>query len=91
MSYLNKNEKDQKVIEFHKQGKTVREIAKIVHMSFGDICTIIKKFTGDETGGNIKKNNGTSLETHAIKLFSKGKTHIEVKIALNMPTEEVER
>jgi hypothetical protein len=88
---LNKKQKEEKVIELYKQGKTVREIAKIVHMSFGDICSIIKKFTDNETGKNIEKNNEISPETHAIKLFSKGRTPIEVKIALNMQTEEVER
>ncbi len=91
MSYLNKNEKDEKVIELYKQGKTVREVAKIVHMSFGDICNVIKKITDNETGENIEKNKEISPETRAIKLFSKGKTPIEVKIALNMQTEEVER
>ena len=31
---LNKFEKEKRVIEFHKEGKTIREIAKEVYMSF---------------------------------------------------------
>jgi hypothetical protein len=33
---LNKFEKEQKVIELHKQGKTIRQIAPEVRMSFRD-------------------------------------------------------
>ena len=39
---LNKFEKEERVIELHKQGKTIRQIAPIVHMSFRDISKIIK-------------------------------------------------
>jgi DNA-binding NarL/FixJ family response regulator len=39
---LNKYEKEERVIELHKQGKTIRQIAPIVHMSFRDISKIIK-------------------------------------------------
>jgi DNA-binding NarL/FixJ family response regulator len=41
---LNKTEKEKLVIELYNKGKTIREIAKEVHMSFGDISIIIKKF-----------------------------------------------
>ena len=40
---LNKFEKEKRVIELHKQGKTIKEIAKEVHMAFRDISKIIKK------------------------------------------------
>jgi DNA-binding NarL/FixJ family response regulator len=42
---LNRTEKEQRVIELYKQGKTIREIAQEVHMSFADIGSIIRKFT----------------------------------------------
>jgi DNA-directed RNA polymerase specialized sigma subunit len=42
---LNKWEKIQKVIELHaKEGKTLKEIAIEVHMSFRDISKIIKTY-----------------------------------------------
>jgi transposase len=43
---LSKTEKEQRVIELYQQGKTIREIAQEVHMSFGNIGSIIRKFTG---------------------------------------------
>ena len=43
-SILNKFEKEQKVIELHKQGKTIKQIAAIVHKNFRDISNIIKKY-----------------------------------------------
>jgi DNA-directed RNA polymerase sigma subunit (sigma70/sigma32) len=39
---LNKFEKEKRAIELHKEGKTIREIAPEVHMSFRDISKIIK-------------------------------------------------
>ncbi len=41
-------EKEKRVIELANQGKTTREIAKAVHISFKDIGKIIRKVTGDE-------------------------------------------
>ena len=41
---LNKFEKGKRVIELYKNGKTIREIAKEVHMSFRDISKIIKEY-----------------------------------------------
>ena len=41
---LNKFGKEERVIELHKQGKTIRQIAPIVHMSLRDISKIIKAY-----------------------------------------------
>lgn len=41
---LNKFEKEKKVIGLHKEGKTIRQIAPEVHMSFRDISKIIKRY-----------------------------------------------
>jgi len=88
---LNRKEQEEKVIELYKQGKTVREIAKIVHLSFGPICSIIKKFTDEEARKKNIKSPSISEETKALQLFSQGKSPIEVRIALDISTEEVER
>jgi hypothetical protein len=42
--HLNKFEKEKRVIELHKEGKTIRAIAPLVHMSFGPISKIIKTY-----------------------------------------------
>ena len=40
---MNRQEKHQLVVQLYNEGKTMRDIAKEAHMSFGDIGTIIKK------------------------------------------------
>lgn len=42
---MNREEKRQLVCQLYKEGKTMRNIAKEVHMSFSDIGSIIKKLT----------------------------------------------
>jgi transposase len=41
---LNKFEKEKRVIQLHLEGKTIRDISKEVHMSFGFISKIIKAY-----------------------------------------------
>jgi hypothetical protein len=45
---MTRAEKEEYVIELYKQNRTVREIAKLMHMSFGEIGKILKKFKKDE-------------------------------------------
>jgi hypothetical protein len=97
---LNKFEKKNKVIELHKQqGKTIRQIAPEVHMSFRDISKIIKAYEkkirlqqnkkeDNNQSGKIKK---PSLSSRAFKLFSEGKKPTEVVIELDIPPEKVEK
>ena len=92
---LNKTEKEKLVIELYNKGKTIREIAKEVHMSFGDISIIIKKFTGEwhdkEEKDEKSKIASSSTVTQSLYLFSQKKTPLEVAINLNLIVEEVER
>lgn len=91
---LNKFEKEKKVIELHKAGKTIREIAPIVHMSFTDISRIInaydKKVRLQQTK-NEQENTLTtttkkiSISTQAFVLFQEGKKLDEVKVLLDIP------
>jgi ferritin len=81
-------EKETLVIELYKQGKTRREIAKEVHMSFSPISDIIKRFEGVET----KEENLLSKETKALKLFSsRGKDLVCIATKLDMKPEDVKR
>ena len=43
---LNKQEKEQLVIKLHQEGKTIRQIASVAHLSFSDIGSIIRKIDG---------------------------------------------
>ena len=84
---VDKIEKERLVIKLHNENKTIREIAKAVHLSFADIGKIIRKADGlkDETI-DIKHK---SRNTQALYLFSIGKTPLEVLMELDITTSEV--
>jgi DNA-binding CsgD family transcriptional regulator len=86
---LNKQKREQLVIKMYHQGKTMREIAQIAHMSFTDIKKTIQKIDGlkDENENIDMKNK--SKNTQALYLFSIGKTALEFAIALDISTNEV--
>ena len=78
---LSRTEKEQRVIELYQQGKTIREIAHDVHMSFGDIGAIIRKVIGLQDDSNKSKEQqdkpstiALSKDTQAFALFSDGKS-----------------
>ena len=91
---LNKFEKEKKVIELHKEGKTIRQIAPKVRMSFRDISKIIKAYEKKIRLKKIRRNNKKtinnttkkiSLSSQAFILFRKGKKIDEVKVLLDIP------
>lgn len=84
---LTKKEKESLVIELYKQGKTIREIAKVVHMSFSRISQIINRFEGV----NSDEKDLVSKETKALKLFTEEKDPIFVAIELDMKIDEIKR
>jgi DNA invertase Pin-like site-specific DNA recombinase len=43
MQVLNKYEKEELVIKMHKEGRTLREIASGVHMSFGTLPRLFEE------------------------------------------------
>ena len=92
MTILTRQERERLVLTLYNQGKTIREIAKEVRMSFRDIGAILNKTVEEKTEG-IKQNNNNdgeknqehlSLSAQAYKLFSDRKTPLEVAIALNL-------
>ncbi len=95
---LNKFEKEQRVIEFHKQGKTIREIAKEVHMSFRDISKIIKEYDRKKRLESKKEENNQKTITkklsktvQAYNLFRIGKTPVEVAIEIGLDFQRVRK
>ncbi|MGZ5491853.1 MAG: hypothetical protein ACXWE6_14110 [Nitrososphaeraceae archaeon] len=96
--FLNKYEKEKRVIELHLAGKTIREIAKEVHMSFTPISKIIKAYERNkelqakrEESNQSSQIKKPSLSSRAFKLFSDGKKPTEVVIELDIPPEKVEK
>jgi DNA-binding CsgD family transcriptional regulator len=77
-------ERKKRVIDlYYNQGKTTREIAKIERMSIRDISAIIKE---EESRRQKYKHQQQrqELSAESYKLFSEGKTPVEVAIILNL-------
>jgi len=93
---LSRTEKEQRVIELYEQGKTIREIAQDVHISFADIGAIKRKVTGLQDANNKPKEQDKipvttlSKDTQAFALFSDGKKPIEVAIKLDLGADIVD-
>jgi hypothetical protein len=82
---LNREEKEKLVVKLYQDGKTIREIAKQAHLSFGSIGTIIRRLNDIENNDTISSDmNNKSKTTQALSLFSQGKRPIEVAIKLDL-------
>ena len=78
-------ERKKRVIDlYHNQEKTTREIAEIERILLHDISAILK-----EEEARQEKNKEQELSSKAYKLFSEGKTPVEVATALNLREPEV--
>jgi hypothetical protein len=88
---LTRQEKERLVIELYNQGKTIRDIAREVRMSFRDIGLILKKALGEKEEKQDRKQSLLSPSSQAYKLFSEGKTPIEAAIALDLTESETTR
>ena len=97
---MNKFEKEKKVIELHKEGKTLKEISMEVHMSFRDIPKIIKEYERkikieerkkDSNNNDKKQIKRISKSSRAYEFFLKGKTPVEVAIDLDISFQETRK
>jgi len=93
---MTRQERERAVLDlYHNQGKTIRDIAKEIRMSFRDIGSILNKADEEKEAQRRKKGQQQqqppSLSTQAYKLFSEDKTPIEVAVALNAKESEVTR
>jgi transposase len=89
---MNREEREQYVIRLYNEGRTIRDIAKLVHMSFGSIGAITNKAklqAERERGYAVEDTTSKSSESQAFKLFSEGKSPVEVAIALDEPGDRV--
>jgi hypothetical protein len=76
------------VIRLAKEGKTTREIAKIVHMSLKDIGKILRKITGDEDpkleSERLKRQLNLSDYALAFQMFMQDKSLPEIIVSLDI-------
>ena len=104
MVILSKPEKEKLVLDLYNQNKTYREIAQQLRISPRDIGAILNKAAAQAAqekerdkeepkyqNQNENNNNNNSLPARAYDLFSKGKSPIEVAIALNLDNRRIER
>jgi hypothetical protein len=84
---LTRQEREQLVIDLHHQGKGTREIAKEAKMSFSQIGAIIKRAAQQRELGQVQVER-TSISTEAYRLFSEGKTALQVTIDLQIKSDE---
>ena len=77
---LSKLEIEKEIIRLLNEGKTYREISKILHVSPTQISAVRKKYEGTTTE--------PSIQTKAYKMFLKGKRPIDVAIALGIGDEQ---
>ena len=84
---LTRQEKERQVIDLYNQNKTYREIAKEVRICPRDIGIILKKASGEEQNHD-KKQSSLSQSSQAYRLYSEGKTLLEVAITLNLGESE---
>jgi hypothetical protein len=80
---LGRKEKENRVCELLKEGKTVREIAAIEHLNFSEIKRIRDKYFDDVDSGLPSKRS------QALKLIDNGKSDLDIAIDLDLSAKEM--
>ena len=80
-----REKKEKLVIElYYNKGYTYKQITKDLRMLPNQISNIIKKHE-EKSDAIANKKKQLSLSSRAYKLYSKGKTQVEVAIKLDIP------
>src|SRR5437016_2119177 len=87
MVALTREQRRRRVLELHNQGMGTREIAEILHMSFTDIGKFLKD-ADKEKEAEQQRTRQEYLSSRAYKLFSEGKSPVQVAIDLNIRASE---
>src|SRR4029078_7436414 len=82
-------EKEEYVRDMLQRGYGYSQIMKECHVSPSTISKVRKKFFGGASDGGWKNTDQTSKETQALKLFSQGRSLLDVAIELDIPSESV--
>jgi hypothetical protein len=90
---FNKSEKEDLVIKLANEGRTTREIAEQVHISFRAIGKIIDRVTGDdvtiEDEEKERRLKNRSLYAQAFKMFKDGLPLADVAIELDINADTI--
>jgi predicted DNA-binding protein YlxM (UPF0122 family) len=86
---LSREEKEKLVLDlYYNKGYTYRDIAKELRMSPNQIGEIIKRYE-EKNDAIANKKKLLSLSSRAFKMFSEGRTNVEVAIKLDIPQAQV--
>jgi transposase len=86
---LSREEKEKMVLDLYfNKGCTYRQIAKELRMSPNQIREIIRRHE-EKNDAIANKKKVLSLSSQAIKLFSEGKSNVQVAIKLDLPQEQI--
>jgi Mor family transcriptional regulator len=94
LEHLNEKSTEQQVIDLRREGKTVRELAKCLHISSRNVVAILKNNELREIKEELKAKENQRKEvqqtnyTKALKLFSKGYSVLDVTIKLGITSDE---
>src|SRR5215813_8394506 len=88
---MTREEREEYVVQLYKENNSIRQIAKLVHMSFRDIGVIINraKLQAERERGYTDNTAPKSPESRAFKMFPEGKSPVEVAVALDEPGDRV--
>jgi hypothetical protein len=86
---LNREEKEKMVLDlYYTKGYTYKQLTRELRMSPNQLREIIKRHE-EKNDAIASKKKELSLSSKAYKLFSEGKTNVQVAIKLNLPQEQV--
>ena len=75
------------IVQLRKEGKTMREISRLIRKNFTYIGAVLRKRFPEEYNDNRTSNK----ETQALKLFTEKRTPTQVAIELGSSTDETEK
>ena len=86
---LSREEKEEMVLDlYYNKGYTYKQLARELRMSPNQIREIIKRHE-EKNDAIADKKKMLSLSSQAYKLFSEGKTNVQVAIKLDLPQEQI--
>jgi transposase-like protein len=86
---FSREEKEKIVLDlYYNKGYTYKQLTKELRMSPNQIREIIKRHE-DKSDAIANKKKMLSISSQAYKLFSEGKTNVQVAIKLDLPQEQI--
>jgi hypothetical protein len=84
---LSSTDIEETIVLLHKEGKTMREISRVIRKNFTYIGAVLRKRFPEEYADSCTTNR----ETQALKLFTEKRTPTQVAIELGSSTDETEK